>query len=403
MLKMLVLSIVSVALPFNSIADVSSTASPRSPYVDAVKSLPSVPTSDRSAGQRNAITLSQVGRYGDAELAFNTAMSLFKFSPSLVSDAQLEKLSAVEGIAAVLQEAGKRKLVILNEGHHMPLHRAFVQKLLPQLYRLGYRYLACETFAPDVRAEVTEQEVSFRAGVYLADPVFAELTREAKASGWTLVPYEAQRDDIGTPSDRAAVREQRQAENLAKVFTADPDARVVVLAGFSHAHRFSSKTLNGETLKSMASHIADVPGLNPLVVDQVLFSGPVDAGNAGGLRAKLLKHFARTTADPFTIVSETGEFFTVGAFPKSVDIQIMHPVYPLKDGRPSWLQSLAGRQPLSPPGAGKPAAKDHLILARRQGTKRDSVPADAVLVKAGEPVPMLMVPAGRFDVEVVEY
>jgi hypothetical protein len=402
MLKTFLLALSSFALPIISIAAEHSTESAR-PYVDAVKSLPNVPVSDRSSGQRNAIALSQVGRYDEAELAFNTAMSAIKLSPSLVSDAQLEKLSAVDGITAVLQEAGKRKLVILNEAHYMPLHRAFVQRLLPQLYRLGYRYLACETFTPEVRAEVTVKDVSFRAGHYLADPVFAELTREAKSSGWALVPYEAQLNDIGNPSDRAAAREQRQAENLAKVFAADPDAKVVVLAGLGHAHRVSTKTPNGGLYKSMASHIADRPGLNPLVVDQVLFSGPVDGGNAGGLRARLLKHFSRMTADPFTIVSESGEYFTVGAFPKSVDLQIMHPVYPVKEGRPSWLRSLAGRQPLSPPGAGKPAVKDQLILARRQGANLGSVPVDAVFVKAGEPVPMLMVPVGRFDVEVVEY
>ena len=402
MLKIFLLALAALTLASNSIAADSSDASRRLPYVDAVKSLPSVPTRDRSGGQKNAVTLSWVGRYSEAETAFNTVLFINKVSHSLVSDAQLEKLTAVDGIAAVVEEASKRRLVIVNEAHHMPLHRAFVQKLLPQLYRLGYRYFACETFSRDIHVAVTEKEVPFGAGHYLGDPIFAELTREAKASGWTLVPYEAAPEDITDKSDRVAARERRQAENLANVFKADPDAKVVVLAGLSHAHRVSVQTPTG-LYKSMASHIADMPGLNPLVVDQVVLSGPVDAEHASGLRTKLLKQFSLMTANPFTLVAEKGDYFTVGVFPKSVDIQIIHPIYPMKDGRPSWLSSLAGRQPLAPPGVGKTSPKDKLILAKRQGARSESVPVDAILVKAGEPAPVLMVPTGRIEVEVVEF
>ena len=401
MLKIFMFVFAACALASSSIAADSSNAGQLLPYVYEVKSLPSELTVDRSGGQKNAVTLSRVGRYREAETAFNTVLSFTKIPHSIVSDAQLEKLTAVDGISAVVEEASKRRLVIVNEAHHMPLHRAFVQKLLPQLYRLGYRYFACETFTQNTNAAVTEKEVPFGIGTYLADPIFAELTREAKASGWTLVHYEASIANVTNKSDRAAAREREQAENLAKVFKADPGAKVVVLAGLGHAHRVSTQTPNG-LFKSMASYIADMPRLNPLVVDQVVLSGAVDAENASGLRPKLLKHFSRMS-NPFTLVTDNGDNFTVAVFPKSVDIQIIHPNYPVIDGRPSWLNALAGRQPLQPPGAGQPSPKDKLILARRQGAKSASVPVDAILVRAGEPIPVLMVPTGQIEVEVVEF
>ena len=401
MLKKFMFVFAVYALASSSIAAHSTDASQLLPYVNEVESLPSELTKDRSGGQKNAATLSRVGRYREAETAFNTVLPFTKIQGSRVSDTRLEQLKAVDGIAAVVEEASKRRLVIVNEAHHIPLHRAFVQKLLSQLYRLGYRYLACEAFMQNTNALVTDKEVPFGAGAYLADPIFAELTREAKASGWTLVHYEASLDNVTNKSDRAAARELEQAENLAKVFKVDPDAKVLVLAGLGHAHRVSTQTPNG-LFKSMASHIADIPGLNPLVVDQVILSGPADAENAVELRPKLLKHFSGMTNNPFTLVSDNGDYFTVAVFPKSVDIQIIHPNYPVRDGRPTWLSTLAGRQPLQPPGAGQPSPKDKLILARRQGAKSGSVPVDAILVKAGEPVPVLMVPEGQIEVEVVD-
>jgi hypothetical protein len=396
----LMLVFAAFTLSTDSAAKDSGTPSVHVPYVDAVKSLPSLPTRDKIDGQKNALTLSWVGRYSESETAYSTVMATNKISHSLVSDAQMEKLSAVDGIAAVVDEASKRRLVIINETHNSSLHRAFVQKLLPQLYRLGYRYFAGETFSQDIHAVVTDREVPFSAGPYLADPIYAELVREAKAAGWTLMPYEASVNDVTDRASRMAARERRQAENLAKVFEADPDAKIVVLAGLGHAHRVSTQTSSGH-FKSMSSNLADMSRLDPLVVDQVVLSGLAEDQN--GLRAKLLKRFPKIRNSPITLVNEKGDYFTVGVFPKSVDIMIIHPVYSVKDGRPSWLTSLAGRQPLSPPNVGKPIPSDTLFLAKRQGVKKESVPVDAILVRAGELVPVLMVPLGKFEVEAVGF
>ena len=374
------LAFAAFAFSIDSAAKGNVAVGQQLPYVGAVKSLPSVPTRDRIEGQRNALTLSWVGRYSESEIAYSTVMSTNKISHSLVSDAQLEKLSAVDGVASVVEEASKRRLVIVNETHNNSLHRAFVQKLLPQLYRLGYRYFAGETFSRDIHTEVTDKGVPFSAGPYVADPIYAELVREAKATGWTLIPYEASVDDVTDRAARVAARERRQAENLARVFSADPAAKVVVLAGLSHAHRISTQTSTGQ-FKSMASHLADMSRLDPLVVDQVVLSGLAEDPN--GLRAKLLKRFPQMVDSPFTFISEKGEYFTVGVFPKSVDIMVVHPVYQVKDGRPSWLTSLAGRQPLAPPGVGKPIPSDRLFLAKRPGVKTEIVPVNAILVRAG--------------------
>jgi hypothetical protein len=52
---------------------------------------------------------------------------------------------------------------------------------------------------------------------------------------------------------------------------------------------------------------------------------------------------------------------------------------------------------------GKPIPSDRLFLAKRPGVKTEIVPVDAILVRAGELVPALMVPEGKFEIEALEF
>lgn len=46
--------------------------------------------------------------------------------------------------AYLLERAAKEDVLVVNELHHNPSHRTFAASLLPELYRLGYRYLGLE-------------------------------------------------------------------------------------------------------------------------------------------------------------------------------------------------------------------------------------------------------------------
>jgi len=59
---------------------------------------------------------------------------------------RIEDAIAEDAIAAIVREAKNRQVVILNEAHHVPLHRAFAMKLARELRKIGYEYLACEAF-----------------------------------------------------------------------------------------------------------------------------------------------------------------------------------------------------------------------------------------------------------------
>jgi hypothetical protein len=79
-----------------------------------------------------------------------------------------------------------------------------------------------------------------------------------------------------------------------------------------------------------------------------------------------------------------------------VDMQVVFPRYAMRDGRPEWLQTLAGRAPRAIPAELLPKQGRRVIKAFRTSGRPDAIPADAVVVEAGKPPPKLMLPPGEF-------
>jgi hypothetical protein len=79
-----------------------------------------------------------------------------------------------------------------------------------------------------------------------------------------------------------------------------------------------------------------------------------------------------------------------------VDMLVVFPRYGMRDGRPAWMTSLAGREPRDIPQSLLPKSGRRLVKAYRAGAPEDAVPADVVLVEADKPVPKLMLPKGEY-------
>lgn len=81
------------------------------------------------------------------------------------------------------------------------------------LRKIGYTYLACETFYPAISAQ--PRYVTAAHGYYVREPAFATFVNDAIASGWTLVPYEHTQDaSVTDQAERANLREAGQASNI---------------------------------------------------------------------------------------------------------------------------------------------------------------------------------------------
>lgn len=296
---------------------------------------------------------------------------------------------ARDAIDGIMEQARSRQIVILNEAHHVPVQRAFAMQLARELRKAGFTHLAVEALSDTPMAKGYLTPAS---GYYVAEPAFANFLRDALAQNWTLVPYESKFDDLGLAAgDTTSARELGQVDNLVRrVLSANPKARIFIYTGYDHVRE---KHVAGDTW--MAAYLRERTGIDPLTIDQSqMYAHP------GGTAQPLYAQLAAKSRDgkPF-MLSRVGNPEVFGKYKGEVDMQVIHPDYPLskQTGRPQWMSSVAGLTPRAIPSALWPTSGRRLIQVRRKGAPDDEVPLDAVLAVAGQKPPMMMVPPGEVE------
>src|SRR5690606_1767890 len=127
--------------------------------------------------------------------------------------------TTLEGtINAIKLLSTTENVVMLNEMHWNPNHRIFATQLLNPLKENGYNYLAVEAVNLDFVADLNDRTFPTKnTGYYTREPFFGLFLRKAIDMDFKIVAY----DEFGTEN-----RERTQAENLNKIFTEDPNAKV---------------------------------------------------------------------------------------------------------------------------------------------------------------------------------
>jgi hypothetical protein len=162
-------------------------------------------------------------------------------------------------------------VLLLNEAHSRGQHRAFMRRMLPELYQAGFRYLAVETL--DYKDSLLEKRgyPTQKSGYYLREPAFGQLIRDAQNIGFSLVAYEDTttfyRENV-TYMQKQNMREKIQADNIAKIFEKDKTAKIIVWAGHGHIHKQSDTEWikMGEHLCKMLRR--DIPAIECTVMKE---------------------------------------------------------------------------------------------------------------------------------------
>ena len=82
-----------------------------------------------------------------------------------------------------------------------------------------------------------------------------------------------------------------------------------------------------------------------------------------------------------------------------LDMQVIHPRYPMQDGRPAWLATLAGRSAVPVPKHLLPASGRRVVKATPAAAPPDAVPTDILLLEAGKPAPAFMLTKEKYRFE----
>jgi hypothetical protein len=361
-----------------------------------------------SAMQMLASARATVGDHPGATQALGESFHAFRDSPlpnagDLKPDdveyarSMLARYVPRPAIDAIVDAARGRQIVILNESHQLSQHRAFGMEVARALRRLGFRHLAMETLYSHRTADLGQRGYPLREdGWYSKDPVFGDFIRQSLRLGYWPVAYEQEANQDPKSDDwevRIDSREESQAENLiTRVLKKEPKARIFVYVGYSHVLK-GSELVNGKPQIWMAERLKRKTGIDPLSIDETKMRVPLPGTRD---RALIDAIFAETRADSVVLADRSNErsIYTFDA--SRVDLQVFHRPAKVVNGREDWLAMNGYRKPRDIPAELLPANGRRLIQAFVDGESADAVPMDQVLVTAGQPVPVLMLPKGKY-------
>jgi hypothetical protein len=316
----------------------------------------------------------------------------------------VEGYDAISAIEGIVEAARDRQVVILNEAHHISRHRAFAQLLAARLREIGFEYLACETFSAPIDDLQKRGYVTTRDGYYTREPLFADFVRQSLKLGYIPVAYETEvhtQKQTGSAADSINERETEEAANLVKrVFQKSPKARMFIYVGYSHLMKKEQIRPSelGRIVQWMAGRLKASTGIDPLTIDQVAMTDP----EPGTLDAAVLEGvFSSKGPETLAVVLHRGGaqpgYLVLGNYKGDAEMQVFHRPTKFAEGRPEWLSMGGYRKPQEIPAALLPKVGRRLVKAILEGEGESTIAMDQVIVQTGEqPLPVLMLPAGRF-------
>jgi len=235
-------------------------------YVYLTNLLPQLSASDR------AIAMQMLASSEDELGLYNEAIRDFPLKSHVPADIALPKPGEWESAAAVdviTKLATDRRIVMINEAHHDAHTRQLTLALLPRLRKLGFNYFAAEALLDQDPGLMQRGYPTNASGtIYLREPTYGEIVREAIKLGFKIVPYDV-------AEGAAEQRDTGQAENLyQRVFAGHPDARLFVHAGYAHIDKAQGRL---GTIRPMAMQLQQLTGIEPLSIDQTEFLEQIPA------------------------------------------------------------------------------------------------------------------------------
>ncbi len=221
----------------------------------------------------------------------------------------------------ILRKADSSRVIMINEAHNKPLHRAFTASLLEGLYQRGFRYLAMETFNNYKYASLNR--LNIYTGHYTCEPMGGELVRRALEIGFKLVAYEDTLAQQHSPNQR----EYAQAANLNAILKKDSTAKILVHAGYGHIAEAAA-----HDYIPMAAYFSIISGVDPFTVNQTNMTEGGSSAYEAALYDSWLK--LRPTAAPVIPLKNDTAFDPFSLY--QYDAYVIHPPTKYINGRPAW-------------------------------------------------------------------
>jgi hypothetical protein len=322
---------------------------------------------------------------------YASVLELEKQSHEKLADSTKEEINRLTDIAKnvvytdarkyILEKAKTSRVVMINEAHDKPLHRAFTASLLEDLYKQGFHYLAMEMLS-NYRYGV--KKVNAFSGYFCAEPIAGELIRKAMELGYTLVPYE-DTSFVRTPNER----EYAQAKNIYTVLKRDTTSKMIVLAGYAHIEEGA----RSERIP-MASYFKALSGIDPLTIDQTEMSELGTDSYTAMVYDKWRQKNPFTSSSVAIINDKPFDPFGWNLY----DIHVMHPPTKYINGRPVWMAMNGWKRetPVTPAYQSLFMVQAYYEKEYNEKSFNQSIPADQTYITAANGLYYLYLRKGKY-------
>ena len=292
----------------------------------------------------------------------------------------------IDPMPKLVELAREHNLVMINEAHYKPIHRAFIGELAIALKESGYDHFGAETFSPIAfSAENRNPDLSMRGypvltdGFYTKEPIFGQLVETVIENDYTLFAYEVSAPPPPGAQSSVAHREGHQAQNILAEIGEATDKKILIHAGYHHI----KETEDFAGTHWMAKILKDTSDIDPLTISQT------DCYSRSAYDTGVLGY-----AMPVDI---NGDPISTDGY----DVVIIPPKEAQFKDRPIWLTEVAGRQFIPVPSALKFDDQYTRITAYNLDRVSEAVIEDDIYRPPNSDKPMALRP-GRYRLEVTD-
>lgn len=312
------------------------------------------------------------GNYSAALRTWDQGLTPRVYTPTRRDSVIMETSVLRNASDYIVERSAGEQIMIINEAHHNPKHRAFTQSLLKGLYNNGYRYLGLEALSDSL---INQRGYAVgESGYYTCEPEFGNLIYEAKKLGFIIFGYEA------TQGKNGKEREIEQAKNIQQFLKKNQPGKVVIHCGFDHA--YENEVQGWE--RAMAGRLKEYTGIDPLTIDQVKYTERS--------KAEYGHYFLYATEErqPFVVIDQKQQVFNGLSEPKQTDIVVIHPITMYHHHRPDWLAAGKKEYQFPEEKLKKYHAPVQVLVYRSGEYENNGIPADITELETGSNKPLYL-------------
>jgi hypothetical protein len=262
--------------------------------------------------------LTSIGAYSSVLSTWNINNSN-KLNYSTLKPIDKSEYKIMPAKKIILDSAQHKKVIMLNEAHHVTPHRLLTLELLSDLRKTGFTHLGIEGLSESDLLLVKRGYPIHRSGYYLKEPHFANMVRVALKLGYKVFGYDTYTDD-----NSVKLREYTQALNIANIIQQDTNARVIIHAGWGHIREDTA--IEGGL---MAYQFKKMTGIDPFTINQTR----MNEQSSASFENEIYKQFNEIKAPVVLLNKKTQHLYTDSL----TDCILFHPRTYYKSNRPSWL------------------------------------------------------------------